>query len=294
MVSALLVARGDQVRIIPSLRLAALVLLVLLGLSGASIAAEFERVALATGPLGKGKFAGMLAKPAGAGPFPVVVAMHGCGGLYTAKGPMQSRERDWAQRLVAQGYAVLLTDSFNPRGFRQICTVRERAIQPKDRAEDAAAAARWLATQPWADANRLALMGWSHGAMSVLWTVRPGFMTGPVRYKTALAFYPGCREVQKQGGWKAAIPLTMLLGAADDWTQPGPCRELASAGGAKVIEYEGAYHGFDAPNSKVRMRTGLATVKGGQAHVGTNPAARAAAIKDVGRILAEALTPARN
>lgn len=280
-------------KLVQRLRLPALVLLVLAGMCSASIAADFERVALATGPLGKGTFAGMLAKPPGAGPFPVVVAMHGCGGLYTAKGSLQSRERDWADRLVAQGYAVLLTDSFNPRGFRQICTVRERAIQPKDRAEDAAAAARWLATQPWADASRLALMGWSHGAMSVLWTVRAGFMSGPVRYKTAIAFYPGCREVLKQADWRAAIPLTLLLGAADDWTQPGPCRELAAKGGAKMIEYAGAYHGFDAPGSKVRVRTGLATVKGGQAHVGTNPAARAAAIDDVGRILAEALAPAR-
>lgn len=249
----------------------------------------FETVALTSGAAGKGKFTGALAKPAGAGPFPAVVAMHGCGGLITAKGQMQARERDWAERLVAQGYAVLLIDSFNPRGFRQICTVADRKINPQDRAHDAAAAARWLAQQSWADGNRLALLGWSHGAMSVLWTVRPGLMTGPVGYKTAIAFYPGCREVLKQAGWKAAVPLTMLLGAADDWTQPGPCRELAAKGGAKVIEYAGAYHGFDAPGSKVRVRTGLATVRGGKAHIGTNPAARAAAIKDVGRILAGAL-----
>lgn len=252
-------------------------------------ATTFQRVALDTGAEGKGKFAGMVLRPEGKGPFPVVVAMHGCGGLLNSKGEVAARERDWAERLVAAGYAVLLTDSFNPRGYRQICTVSSRQIAPRDRAVDAAAAAQWLAKQPWADGQRLALMGWSHGAMSVLWTVRPGFMNGPVKYKTAIAFYPGCREVLKQAGWKATIPLTMLLGAADDWTVPGPCRELAATGGAKVIEYAGAYHGFDAPNSPVRVRTGLATVKSGKAHVGTNAAARAAAIKDVGQILNAAL-----
>lgn len=253
-----------------------------------AVAQQFDKVELETGPSGKGKFSGLLLKPNGPGPFPAVVAMHGCGGLITAKGAIAAREKDWAERLVRQGYAVLLTDSFNARGFRQLCTTNHRQIVPKDRAEDAAAAARWLARQTWADPSRLALMGWSHGAMSVLWTVRPSFMAGPVRYRTAIAFYPGCRLVLREPGWKATVPLTLLLGAADDWTQPGPCRELAEKGGARMVEYPNAYHGFDAPRSPVRVRTGLATVKSGRAHVGTNPEARAAALKEVDRILAAA------
>ena len=67
------------------------------------------------------------------------------------------------------------------------------------------------------------------------------------------------------------MPLTVLIGAADDWTQAGPCRELAERTGFKFIEYPGAYHGFDAPNSKVRVRKGLGAVKSGEAHVGTDP-----------------------
>jgi dienelactone hydrolase len=256
-------------------------------------AANFEPVALDTGSVGNGPFTAYLMRPAGQGPLPAVVAVHGCGGLLNRQGQVARREADWAQRLVAAGYAVLLTDSFTQRGMRQICTAHERSITPKDRAEDAAAAAQWLARQSWADANRLALMGWSHGAMTVLWTVRPGFMTGPLRYKTAIALYPGCREVLKQPDWKPTVPLTLLLGALDDWTPPGPCRELAARGGARIIEYPGAYHGFDAPNSPVRVRTGLARLKSGQAHVGTDPEARGAAIKDVSRILAEALGPGR-
>jgi dienelactone hydrolase len=73
----------------------------------------------------------------------------------------------------------------------------------------------------------------------------------------------------------------LLIGGADDWTRPGPCRELARRTGFRFIEYVGAYHGFDAPQSRVRVRRGLGAVEGGQAHVGTDPAARAAAIKEV-------------
>ena len=43
-------------------------------------------------------------------------------------------------------------------------------------------------------------MGWSHGAMSVLWALRPGFLDAPPRFKTAIAFYPGCRQIARLDG----------------------------------------------------------------------------------------------
>lgn len=48
----------------------------------------------------------------GGGPFPAVVMMHDCSGL----GPRSSgAPRRWADELVAQGYVVLIPDSFTPR-----------------------------------------------------------------------------------------------------------------------------------------------------------------------------------
>jgi dienelactone hydrolase len=237
----------------------------------------------------KGPFTAQLFRPDGAGPFAAVVALHGCGGLINKDDDIAKRETDWARRLVRAGYAVLLPDSFTARGFRQICTVHDRTIFPKDRADDVAAAAEWLGQQTFIDSSRLALMGWSHGAMTVLWAVRPDFMAGTPQFKTAIAFYPGCREIAKLADWSPRLPLTILIGAADDWTQPGPCRELAQRTGFTFIEYPGAYHGFDAPNSKVRVRKGLGAVKSGEAHVGTDPEARAAAINEVMGNLAAAL-----
>jgi dienelactone hydrolase len=207
--------------------------------------------------------------------------MHGCGGLLNDKGKLRAREMDWAERFVARGYAVLFPDSFTARGVREICTSTTRSIFPKDRADDIAAAAEWLATQPFVDKTRLALMGWSHGAMAVLWALRRGFLGAPPRFKTAIAFYPGCRQIARLDDWRPSIPLTLLIGGADDWTRPGPCRELARRTGFRFVEYVGAYHGFDAPTSRVRVRRGLGAVEGGHAHVGTDAAARAAAIKEV-------------
>lgn len=252
-------------------------------------ALEPEEVTISSALASKGPFTAQLLRPEGAGPFPTVVALHGCGGLLNRDDDLAKRETDWAKRLVRAGYAVLLPDSFTARGLRQICTVHDRTIFPKDRADDVAAAVEWLAQQPYIDSKRLALMGWSHGAMTTLWAVRSGFMTNGPQFKTAIAFYPGCREIAKLADWRPRLPLTILIGAADDWTQPGPCRDLAQRTGFTFIEYPGAYHGFDAPNSKVRVRKGLGAVKSGEAHVGTDPAARAAAIKEVMSTLAAAL-----
>ena len=45
-----------------------------------------------------------------------------------------------------------------------------------------------------------------------------------------------------------------------------------------------AYHGFDTPESPVKVRKGIGSLKKGEAHVGTNEAAREAAIAEVRRI----------
>jgi dienelactone hydrolase len=261
---------------------------------GAALALEPEQVGIDSPLAAKGPFTAQLLRPPGAGPFPAVVALHGCGGLFNREGRLARRESDWAERFLAAGYAVLFPDSFTARGSRQICTdrERERSIAPEDRAGDVAAAAQWLGRQPFIDAKRLALIGWSHGAMTVLWAVGPHSIAADTpQFKTAIAFYPGCRAISRLPDWRPRLPLTVLMGAADDWTRPGPCRELARRTGFRFIEYPGAYHGFDAPASRLRLRTGLGAVKGGTAHVGTDAAARAAAIAEVMRTLRALAVP---
>src|SRR5439155_21464561 len=59
---------------------------------------------------------GYLAKPEGAGPFPAVIALHGCGGMPDTK------KQKLAHELVAWGYVILLVDSFATRGIDHACT----------------------------------------------------------------------------------------------------------------------------------------------------------------------------
>jgi dienelactone hydrolase len=235
---------------------------------------------------------GYLFKPASAGDtrVPIIVALHGCGGLFSSKGEFSKRALDWAGRWVEAGYAVVFPDSFGSRELGPQCGVKDRQIVPRHRADDANAVASWVATLPYADASRLALVGWSNGGSAVLSASRSDGHPVGVEFRTTIAFYPGCRGFETSPTWQPRLPLNIFIGASDDWTPAAPCRALQSRSNVRYVEYPGAYHGFDAPDSPVRVRKGLSSsVSGdGTAHVGTNPEARAAAIDAVAKILAAA------
>ncbi len=237
---------------------------------------------------------GELFKPPGNGPFPAVVALHGCGGLYSTRTDgLSARHADWAERLTALGFIVLFPDSFGSRGVGSQCRTRDRVIRAsRDRPADALAARTWLQDRADVKADAVSLLGWSNGGSSVLHTVSATrkVRDGKPDFARAVAFYPGCRTIAERGGWRPRMPLLLLIGAADDWTPAAPCGTLARQAGSAVtfMAYPGAYHDFDHPNLKVRTRSGLAFTAdgGGTAHTGTDPEARADAIVRVPAFLA--------
>ncbi len=241
-------------------------------------------------PAGERTLKGYLFRPEGPGPFPAVVAMHGCAGLHTAGNELALRYRDWAQHLMADGFAVVFPDSYGSRGLGSQCRVRVRSVRTdRDRVADADAARRWLQDQAFVKADRVSLIGWSNGAISLLWAVRPQAKpagAGP-DFRSAVAFYPGCRRLDA-AAWSGRVPTLILIGSADDWTSARQCDQMVAGARGRsariaLVVYPGAYHDFDHPHRPLHQRTGYAfSVDGsGRVHTGTNPAARADALKRV-------------
>ncbi len=233
-----------------------------------------------------------LYRPAGPGPFPAVVALHDCGGLRPAA--MQQLYSEWVKALIADGFVVLFPDSFASRGFGSQCRVRQSKVRAsRERVADANAARRWLQTQNFVRGDHISLLGWSSGGIAVLWAVRPNATPRDgADFRSAVALYPGCRRL-RQTAWSARVPTLILIGAADDWTLASTCQQMvAGARGrsarAEIVVYPGAHHEFDRADSPLRLRTGLARTAdpSGRAHRGTNPAARADALKRAPRWLA--------
>jgi dienelactone hydrolase len=247
-------------------------------------------------PSTSGTLHAQLYKPAGDGPFPVVIALHGCGGLAGHSEPVLSRYRDWAEQLLKVGDAVLLPDSYGSRDLGPQCRVKERerrVLTRRQRVADIMASRQWLVQQPWAAHDRISLLGWSNGASALLWAVRPQSSwrsVGP-DFRSAVAFYPDCR-VSAGLGWSARIPTLLLIGAKDDVSSPPACRQMIDGARGRsaltrIVVYPGAYHDFDRANlppQAIAATADAAVPEGG--HLGTDPEARA----DSQKLVAEWLT----
>ena len=221
---------------------------------------------------------------AATGPRPVIVLLHGCAGAYGRTGKVSQHLGEYTALLTAEGWHVLVLDSFSARGAKQICTqaIGTRAITQQQRRRDALGALQWLATQPGVDASRLVLLGWSNGGSTVLAATnrhQSEVAASTPAPRAAVAFYPGC-ETERQRGYQPSAPLLMQVGAADDWTPAAPCEALARESGApapRITVYPGAHHGFD---SAAPLRHWAEVPNGAKpgagVHLGGQPEARAA------------------
>jgi dienelactone hydrolase len=229
--------------------------------------------------------AGRLYVPAGEGPFPAIVLMHGCSGMWLPSGRPNRTYDDWARGFQERGFIALALDSFGPRGVKEICTQKVRTIsEARDRPGDAFAAQRWLAAREDVRSDEIHLIGWSNGGSSVLHVlnaVASAEEGSPPPFRAAIAFYPGCANPRLRN-FRPSVPLLIQAGAADDWTPAHFCQSLAErarAAGAPVeIDiYPEAHHAFDRLGGALRHRPEVrnqASASGWGATIGPNPVAR--------------------
>ena len=237
---------------------------------------------------------GYLFRPAGAGPSPAIVGLHGCSGMFVrGTNTISPIYRAWGAELTRHGFVFLLVDSFGPRRHCQMCSVDGFDFDIyRRRPRDAYGALRYLQAQPFARPDRIGLAGWSQGGGATLFAIgrqsplRPSHPL-PVDFRAAVAFYPGaCNEQRQSTIWSSATPLLVLMGAADVWTPVAPCRTfldgaIGRGNAVEVLVYPGAYHGFDVPNNPRRELPEYRTRAGVVPIVGTDLAARADALQRI-------------
>lgn len=263
-----------------------ILLAVLLGLTGAALAAAPQAIDI---PSEDAPLQALLYRPEGAGPFPAIVALHGCEGLRTT-GRIRKPLDDWAQRLAAAGFVVVFPDSYSSRGVAHQCSERTPKVRPdRERIADVQAARDWLLQQDFIRKDRISLLGWANGGIAVLWAVRPNLEPSDDRpdFRSAVAMYPGCRRLGDTA-WSTRIPTLILVGALDDWTPARHCEQMVAgarkrSAQAVIVKYRGAHHGFDADNVPLRQQRDIAFAQdpAGRVTVGTNVDARADALKRV-------------
>jgi dienelactone hydrolase len=200
-----------------------------------------------------------LFRPAGSGPFPALVLHHQCGGLGPPKRPNASM-LDWARAAVNRGYVVLLLDSLASRGVDSVCEGPRAGINFFRGARDAFQALDHLRKLDFVDPKRVALAGFSWGAMAGVMSTSKSWadaLSSGDRFAAVVAFYPGCFTLKPPGQAPYEVvnadivtPLLVLMGDRDTETPPADCvprLEAARASGAPVQwhVYPGAHHCWD-------------------------------------------------
>ena len=179
------------------------------------------------------------------GSVPAVVLMHGSGGR-------GKREKRYAAELIDEGFAVVILDSFGPRGIRTTGG-RQEQVSTATMLGDVFAVLDLLDSHPKIDGSRVAIVGFSKGGSVAMLSadekIRRGLLQTDRRFAAHVAFYPGCviklKEVEPTGS-----PLLVLLGGSDSYTPAEQCERFMSRMRAadypvRSITYPGAHHAWD-------------------------------------------------
>jgi dienelactone hydrolase len=229
---------------VPRAGLVAVALLLLAGCAATPV-----RFVNAT-PAAPRRIGAWLSRPEGEGPFPAVVLLHGCHGV-------SASTHDWARWFRRQGYVALAVDSWAARDMTEGCTPQSPDLPNTERFDDAVGALRYLHTLPYVDRDHVGVIGWSNGGVFSIAVVngpslerarRRGVELPGAGFAAAVGVYPGgCPSLVKE---LVVRPLLVLVGDADDWTDPRLCSAMVAAmrgrgADASIVQYPGAVHYFD-------------------------------------------------
>lgn len=199
-------------------------------------------------PSGNRNLPGFLYRPAGDGPFPAVVVMHGSGGFWSNDNPangMLNHLQEWGTLLQSNGYLALFIDSYTPRGIpgdfkkKRPCfdaAWDDALCSPAyERTKDAYAALAWLrntANNVPVVANRIGLLGFSQGGETALASVVSSTVSRTWKVSSATAWQVDANnQIVMQDGAPKALTTSMV-------NAPAPHKPVTDANGfASVVAF---------------------------------------------------------
>ncbi|MBS0308307.1 MAG: acyltransferase family protein [Proteobacteria bacterium] len=202
-------------------------------------------------------------QPEGAGPFPALVLLPDCSGR------LGEGMRLWVKAALTQGYAVLPVDSM--RGQPTNCRAPLK-ISIARRIKDAYDALGHLRTLPTIDTKRIAVAGFSQGAVVSLLLGSKGVATmygmrqpGKHDFAAVAALYPLCYFPAYHGAADVEFlrpdtdkPLLALMGGQDIYAPAYDCliglNKLKKQGAPVTWQvFPDAGHGWDIPEANGRQ-----------------------------------------
>jgi dienelactone hydrolase len=179
--------------------------------------------------------------------LPAVILQHGSGGV--GPGPEL-----WARYFNDMGIAAFVVDSFSGRDLVSTST-NQSLLGRLNMVLDGYRSFDVLANHARIDPNRIAIMGFSRGGQSTLYSALTRFkqMWNPrANFAAHIPLYASCSTTFIGDTDVGPAPIRQFHGLADDYVTIGPCRpyfeRLRAAGrDAQLIEIPDAHHTYDNP-----------------------------------------------
>ena len=191
--------------------------------------------------------AGELRLAQGTGRLPVVVMMHGSGGV-------SGVSEAWVHQFNSMGISTFMLDGFSGRGLTSTST-NQAQLGRLNFIVDIFHALEILAKHPRVDPDRIVLMGFSRGGQAALYASMNRFEKlwnkSGLQFAGYIPFYPDCATTYQTDTDVVDRPIRIFHGAPDDYNPVASCKayvaRLKEAGRDVVLtEYPDSPHGFDS------------------------------------------------
>jgi dienelactone hydrolase len=191
--------------------------------------------------------AGELRVAQGTGRLPVVVMMHGSGGV-------SGTTEAWVHQFNTMGISTFVIDGFSGRGIT-VTNTNQALLGRLNLIVDIYRALEILAKHPRVDPDRIVLMGFSRGGQAALYASESRFQKlwnrSGVQFAGYIPFYPDCSTSYVGDTDVVDRPIRIFHGTPDDYNPIASCKafvaRLKDAGRDVVLtEYPDSPHGFDS------------------------------------------------
>jgi dienelactone hydrolase len=183
----------------------------------------------------------------GTGRLPVVVMMHGSGGV-------NGTSEAWVHQFNSMGISTFVIDGFSGRGITATST-NQALLGRLNLIVDIYRALDILAKHKRVDPNRIVLMGFSRGGQAALYASESRFQKlwnkSGLQFAAYIPFYPDCSTTYVDDTEIVDRPIRIFHGTPDDYNPVASCKafveRLKQAKRDVVLtEYPDSPHGFDA------------------------------------------------
>ena len=192
---------------------------------------------------------GTLRVARGSGRLPLVILVHGSGGI-------EENIAAWEKIFASMGISTFAIDSFTGRGI--VSTVADQSqLGRLNMVLDLYRSLAVLAADPRIDPGRIAVMGFSRGGQATLYAALKRFqkMWNPSGIDPAvyIALYAPCITTYIDDTAVTDHPIRIFHGKSDDWVEITPCRAYferlkRTAKDVQMTEFANAGHAYDYPS----------------------------------------------